>query len=242
LAQLYDDQLPDLNGSEHATDASLVDQAYGKILTLLSKRGAITSERLNITRLAETLDISRTPVSMALMRLEGEGLVQRTEDQTWVTTRLSLDDLRDIFDIKELLDPFVAREAAERITPESAQALLASAADMLDAAESGDEDRWIASDRRYHAILLRVAGNEQLERILRDFSRKLHQLKTIKSVIKRRMLVASSYHQDLAQAVAVGDGEAAAERALTDVRNLREAVMDVMENVLLPFLGERFSS
>jgi DNA-binding GntR family transcriptional regulator len=241
LTQLYDDQAVDPDGTGHAADSSLVDQAYSKILMLLSKRGTITSERLNITRLAETLDISRTPVSMALMRLEGEGLVRRTEDQTWVTTRLSLDDLKDIFDIKELLDPFVAREAAGRITPDSAQALLAAAADMLDAAESGDADRWIASDRQYHAILLRVAGNQELERILRDFSRKLHQLKTINSVIKRRMVVASSDHQDLAQAVAIGDRESAAECALRDVRNLREAVMDVMENVLLPFLGERFS-
>ena len=223
-------------------DDNLADQAYSGILALLEEQGSFTPERLNVTKLADIMGISRTPVSMALMRLEGEGLVRRGEDQTWTTVPLSLDKLNEIFDIKQLLDPWVAREAAGRISPGAAEALLALAEDMLEAAESSEPDRWIANDRRYHAILLEAAGNKELDRILRGFSRKLHQLKSIDSVIESRMVVASRYHAELAEAVSVRDQEAAAQCAVRDVQTLRNAVMDVMENVLIPLLGKGFSS
>ena len=58
-------------------DQRLVLQAYEKILEMIMSQQIQPGDLLNERRLAEMLDMSRTPVRDALLILKGEGLLLR---------------------------------------------------------------------------------------------------------------------------------------------------------------------
>jgi DNA-binding GntR family transcriptional regulator len=73
-------------------------------------------DRLVETEVAEELGISRTPLREALRLLEADGLVQRSTHGGLVVRAFSIEEICEIYDIRELLEGYAARRAAEHIT------------------------------------------------------------------------------------------------------------------------------
>jgi len=216
---------------------SLVDSVCERILDILHSRGLAGPETLSVAGLAEELGVSRTPVNMALVRLESAGLVQRYAGKGWTTTPLSLEDIEGIFDLKDLLEPFAARRAAERVTPEGTAELLGSVDAMEAASEAGDLAGWVEADRRYHALLHELAGNRRLRQFQEQLNNQLYRLECGHLTMEGRMAVACQEHRRIAEAVAAGEADLAARQARAHVQALRTSIVDVVENVLMPFLG-----
>lgn len=67
--------------------------------------------RINEVHLAETLDISRTPLREGLMRLVSEGAVTTEPRRGFFVAPLTLDDFRQLYQIRPILDPEALRMA-----------------------------------------------------------------------------------------------------------------------------------
>jgi DNA-binding GntR family transcriptional regulator len=76
-------------------------------------------ERLNMTALSETLNVSPTPLREALQRLAGNGLITLSPQRGAYVSELTSTDLGDIYKLRLLLEPKAAEIAAERVTEES---------------------------------------------------------------------------------------------------------------------------
>lgn len=225
-----------MKGSEKSK--SLVDSVYDRILALLHRRGLTSVEALNASSLAKELDVSRTPVNMALVRLESEGLIRKSAGQGWISPPLSLEDIEEVFDLKAMLEPLVARKAAENVSPKTAAELLGIVEEMETACEAKDLDRWLAADHRYHKILHDIAGNRRLKQFLERLNNQLYRLLVGHMATEGRMASASKEHRLIAEAVVSGNPDLAADRAVQRIQILRASMMDVMKNVLMPFLGQ----
>ncbi len=66
-------------------------------------------------QLAERLGISRTPVRQALTMLEAEGLVEITPNKGAVVCSFGIEEVRDVYDLRAVLEGHAARRAASRI-------------------------------------------------------------------------------------------------------------------------------
>lgn len=216
----------------------LVEQVYCQILTLLYNRGMAGAEALNAGSLAESLGVSRTPVNMALMRLGSEGLIRKNAGKGWVTIPMTLQDIEEIFDLKDLLEPLVARRAVERITTEAAAELMSVMEDMERASETQDLETWLAADHRYHDLLFNMAGNERLKQFETQLNSQLYRLWAGHSAMEGQMAKSCIEHRTVAEAVVSRQPDLAAESTLKHVRSLRASLVDVMKNVLIPFLGQ----
>lgn len=217
---------------------TVVEQVYLHVLNLLYRRGLTGVEVLNAGSLAESLGVSRTPVNLALARLQGEGLVQRSESRGWLTIPLSLEDIEEIFDLKEILEPLTARKAAQKIVPEAARELMAIVGEMESASQTKDLEKWLAADYRYHDLLLHLAGGRFLARFQTNLNNHLYRFWIGYSSMEGRMAESCVEHRSVAEAVAAGDPHLAAEQALRHIRSLRSVLTDIVKNVLIPFLGE----
>lgn len=67
--------------------------------------------RINEVHLAETLDISRTPLREGLMRLVAEGVVTTEPRRGFFVAPLTLDDFHQLYEIRPILDPEALRMA-----------------------------------------------------------------------------------------------------------------------------------
>jgi DNA-binding GntR family transcriptional regulator len=80
-------------------------------------------EPLREAALAEKLGVSKTPLREAFARLEQEGLVETTSFKGAVVTGYSERDLKEIYELRALLEGAAARSAAERADDATLRAL-----------------------------------------------------------------------------------------------------------------------
>jgi DNA-binding GntR family transcriptional regulator len=123
-------------------------------------------ERIVEQQLAEMLNVSRTPVREALVKLERENLVARV-GRGMAVRRYSSDEVRDIYNLRAHLESFAARMAARRITDGELLAL-ARIQDEMDHEPlemTPEVIRALSRDnQRFHAMVVRCARNAPLDR------------------------------------------------------------------------------
>ena len=216
---------------------NLAEQVYEQTLKLLRDRGVAGPMTLSDVSLAERLGVSRTPVRTALTRLECEGLLRRVPGKGWCTIPLTLNDIEEIFDLKELLEAHAAYKAAQNLTPEGADALLSVMAEMEEAATNGDQEAEMAVDRRYHDLVLSIAGNSRLTEFDRRLDSQWYPLRKGFITLQGGMKISCEEHRLITEAIVARDPQLAAERARTHHQRVRESLLNIVENVLMPFLS-----
>src|SRR5918999_6411832 len=102
---------------------SVADLAYERIRGLVLSGELAPGVRLGQVELAERFGISRTPVREALRRLAGEGLVEPLSNRGFRVADLGLDAVLRRLEVRTLLEPGIARLAAERRTEGDVRAL-----------------------------------------------------------------------------------------------------------------------
>ena len=127
-------------------------------------------ERIVELTLSRKLEVSRAPLREALWLLARQGLVHIRAHHGAYVTQLSEQDIREIFEIREVLETRAALKIHARPSA-SVKALLQAALTELEAAcEARDIRRFSAADLKFHRTLWELAGNRHLQDILHDLS------------------------------------------------------------------------
>jgi DNA-binding GntR family transcriptional regulator len=107
--------------------SSVVTLAYDRIRALILAGDIPPGTRLGQVDLAEQLGVSRTPVREALRRLDAEGLVDFQDNRGFRVAELAIEAVVRRLEVRLLLEPGIARLAAERATAADLAALEANA-------------------------------------------------------------------------------------------------------------------
>ena len=140
------------------------DRAYATIRNMILSGELSAGAALGEEALAETCGVSRTPVREALRRLESDMLVTRTDTQRSFVAEWSLDDVRDAFHLRAMLEAYAARRAAERMTPDSLARLRMANTQIAQAIALSRPDvgAFLEGNRMFHGAILDVAGSRRL--------------------------------------------------------------------------------
>nr|SBO93851.1 Transcriptional regulator, GntR family [Nonomuraea gerenzanensis] len=136
-------------------------------------RRAITTGRLRPgtpirqDALAEELQVSRVPLREALKTLEAEGLVTYKPHKGYCVAMLSLDDLREVYRIRELLEEEAVRAAVARLTDADLGRIEAAQEEVERAAAAGDVAAMATANRTFHMTLFDCAAMPRLARLIR---------------------------------------------------------------------------
>ena len=87
-------------------------QAYEYIKTNILNMKLKPGQYIMDTQIAGELNISRTPVREAFHRIENEGLLVYEQRKGWKVYTLTLKDVHEIFDLKEMIESNIAFKAA----------------------------------------------------------------------------------------------------------------------------------
>jgi DNA-binding GntR family transcriptional regulator len=221
---------------QRATD--LVDQVYFEMLTILRERELPAPETLNVASLASNLGVSRTPVNMALVRLECEGLVHKLPEGGWTTADFTQKDLEELFELREVLDTLLIQKVVQEATPEDIAALFCIVDQMQDAAEEKDVDRWLTLDQNYKRYLLELAGNSRLMHFQELLHNQVVRMIVNNLLVTDRMLVSTQEHREMTEAIATGDAVIAVNHALSHLSSMKASLLDIYKNILLPLRGQ----
>ena len=129
-------------------------------------------ERVTESGLAALLQVSRTPVRLALATLEQEDLVEGAPNRGFRVRRFTIEYMREIIEVRATLEGMAARLAAESGPSKEQEAALIECADAVDALIAAKQHERAVFERfsninvRFHATIAEMANNDALSRFL----------------------------------------------------------------------------
>ncbi|MCW6026858.1 GntR family transcriptional regulator [Stenotrophomonas sp. SRS1] len=159
--------------------------------------------------LAEELGISRTPLRESLKLLAAEGLVQLDAGRGSRVTRLTLEDLNQLFPVMAMLEGRCVHEAVKRVDDEGVVQLQALHDAMEVAAAAGDLAEYYRNNYLIHESLQTHAGNPWLIRVTHDLHRILKMHRGRQLLTPGRMAQSLAEHRALMECIRNRDAEAA---------------------------------
>ena len=154
----YGSRMRDAKPPPLARGASLAGRVHAELLDRLQRGDIGRGDRLVDTQLAQSFGTSRMPVREALLRLVSEGFLTGTT-RGFQVPQLSLDEIRDVFEVRRLLEPRAAAHAARAI---DAAGLDALAAALGRARAAHDAGAMIAANMAFRAAWLAAVPNRHL--------------------------------------------------------------------------------
>lgn len=159
-----------------AAHRSLGAQAYDEIRAWLRSDSVTPQSRLVEAELAAQLGMSRVPIRQALHSLVAEGLLVATARGYRVPT-LSQQDIKDVFELRKLLEPRAAALAARDITDTQIRALGQQVVVAEQAYEDGDIDSLFQCSLRFRDTWLDAVPNVRLAETIARYSDQVLQVR-----------------------------------------------------------------
>ncbi|MCT4557246.1 MAG: GntR family transcriptional regulator [Pelagimonas sp.] len=178
--------------------------------------------------LADDYDVSRMPVREALKQLDAEGLVQLTNNKGARVTRHSIEEIREIFDLRILLEVDLFRRSIPSLTAAhfaECQKILEKMDRSYDAEETAE---WGKLNHAFHSALYAAADRAMTHDILRNIG--LHSDRYVRmhlSVMARRAPAKEEHHQ-LLHLAREGNTDAACDLLRQHIGRSRDQLLDMI--------------
>lgn len=217
------DLLAEPGSTAQAPDQSLANVAYGRIMDMLLSGQVKPGEALHERRLAQMMQISRTPVREALFRLEAEALLIRGAGRNLVVADISVENYVRLLDLRRIQEVEAAARATGRITPEVLARVEAALDHLLQLNEVTSAQHWAVDDLVHHSIA-EAAGNPMLTQSIRDLRRRTHIFNTHR--ISHRLRPGAEEHRALIRAAAGDDPDHTRQLMGDHIDHVRDAIVD----------------
>jgi DNA-binding GntR family transcriptional regulator len=161
---------------------------------------------------AERLGMSRTPVREALARLSADGLVVALAGRGLIVADLSIDHIRELFELREALEVTAAKLAAKRGSKDVFRVLERELEGVAELVASNDPERNAYYDlvARFDAAVDEAVGNSYLSAALANVRTHLARVRRLAKDNPERLLAAAAEHLLIVRAIIAGDAELAA--------------------------------
>lgn len=123
-------------------------------------------ERIVETDYADRLHISRTPLREALRKLERDGLVEYVLRRGVVVRAFTMEDVEEIYTIRNSLEMLTLPAIIEKATEEDIQGLKDRLRAMDEVLERGDIETLSPMARAFHAELTGICGQHRILRVI----------------------------------------------------------------------------
>jgi DNA-binding GntR family transcriptional regulator len=173
------------------------------------------------TEVAEQLGVSRTPIRKALARLEQENFISSIPAKGFRVVEISAQDVRDVYELREILDCYVLRAIINRLTEEDLGEMKTNLRQADQCMEKKDYPGFLKHNRAFHHVLDRRHGNKKISSVLDDMDGQVSRF--ISNQLRSGYIDATlpfSYrdHRDIFKAIQDGDIEGAVDTVRRHLR------------------------
>ena len=213
--------------------APLREQAVIELRRAIVRGEYLPGHRLLERDLEQRLGVSRTVVREALRQLEAERLVRIEPHRGPVVRELTLDDARQLYELRAALEATAARLAAEQADSAHLQALR----DAFARIEPGDAlplDRLIEIKNDFYVALIAASGNRIIGETLDNVQARISQLRAVTLSHPGRGPQMLAELRDVLAAIEAGDGEAAFRFSVQHVQAAQHIALEHLTHSLTP--------
>jgi DNA-binding GntR family transcriptional regulator len=207
-----------------SADAGLRTQRmYEQIVAGLTEHRIAPGTRLREERLAALFAVSRTQVRKVLQRLLHEGLVEHAPHRGVTIVAPDLQETREIFEARRLLEPWVVARLCKECSRKGALGLRRIVRDEHKALEEGDRRTAVRLSGEFHRALAQAAGNRTIAKSLDELT-----LRTCLAILAHQAPTATSCrnadHDEILAAVEQGDARGATRLMLAHLEGIEASL------------------
>ena len=188
---------------------SIATQIYDQLMSKILDMELQPFQELSEARLAAEFGVSRTPVREAFARLARRGLVDIYPQRGTLVSPLSVQLIAKSRFIREALERPLARLAAEKLTPEIAALMEREIALQRTFAGLGDDQSFLQSDDRFHALIARAAGFESIWDDVREAKFHMDRIRRLSLLSHEHMYFIVGEHEEIFARLKAHDADGA---------------------------------
>ena len=175
------------------------------IITIKLKPGQMILER----EMVAALDMSRTPIREALVRLELDGWIRIIPRRGFLVSAIKAEEFEPIFEVVEALDELAISLATSKATAQDFERLDSIIRNQAEALKENNLLAWVNLDLLFHDKIIDMANNQRLKRIREAEYEHLYRLDLY--TIKNRTIPLESLleHQAIVANMKIRKAEAA---------------------------------
>lgn len=178
-----------------------------------------TNEELKEKTIGDELGVSRTPVREALRQLELEGLVSIIPNKGAYVVGVSQKDIKDIYEMRSLLEGLCAKWAADNVTDSQLAELEENVFLTEFHYSKGNWEQIYELDNRFHELLYEASGSRELQHVLRDYHQYVQRIRRITLGKAERVKNSKEEHKKIVEALKLHDPQMAQENAKKHIRS-----------------------
>lgn len=216
-----------LEDSSPVRGNSYVEVAYGHLRRLIVAGELAPGTRVTVQPLTEELGLSPTPIRTALAALERQGLLVAHEHRGYFVPQLSLEDILEIYEIREVIDSVASRRVAQL---KSRGAIVSTLEDLLEqqrhAVAAGDISAYRDLDLAFHKTIWQGSGNHRLLSLAENLLGQVRIGNNVSSRVPGRVDIALEEHSLIVDALREGSATDAERVTRAHVREASKALAD----------------
>ena len=206
--------------------------AYAIIKSKILNRDLAPGSQITELALARELDMSRTPVREAAVRLEQAGLLTIVPRHGVQISSLSPSDMREIYEVLLSLEPTAVELFTSRQPGPDVLAPVIEACDRMEKAlrtNPPEMKAWIEADADFHSLLVTMCGNNRLRAMVMAVSEQAHRARMFTLPLRPVPHQSTAEHRAVLEAILKGDARLARNLYENHRRRGAQAMMDLIE-------------
>lgn len=164
---------------------------------------------LTVPTLATEFGVSATPVREAMLNLARRGFLRPIRNRGFEVTEVSPEELRELSEVRMLLEAPPMAEVAGTLDDESIAELYALADRIVEAGRQARFDEYLAVDTAFHLRILEINGNRKLVETVRELRQQTRLVGLAHLAETDEMMSTALEHRELVDLLVAGDGAGA---------------------------------
>ncbi|MBW1721948.1 MAG: GntR family transcriptional regulator [Deltaproteobacteria bacterium] len=209
---------------------SLGEHVFESLKQAIIRGDIAPGSRLVESRIANSLDISRTPVREAIHKLEREGLIQRLPRGGFSVLGFTRQDIEETFGIRSVLESYAARLAAEKHEEKDLLPLEAKIREFQSCLEKGRMEKLPEINTEFHNLLYALSRSPRLIKMINDLRDQIYRFRKIILKVDNMARTSNEDHLKMLRAIRARDLEGVERLVREHILRGQRVVLEAFEN------------
>lgn len=190
----------------------------------------LAGDRLVESRIADALNISRTPVREAIHKLEREGLLRKLPKGGFIVVNLTREDIEETFGIRSVLESYAARLAAEKHRKEELEPLEQKIQEFELCLKKGQVDELPRINTEFHNLFYALSRSPRLIKMINDLSDQIYRFRKIILRMNNMARTSNEDHRRMLEAIKKRDTKKVERLVREHILRGQKTVLKALDN------------
>lgn len=206
-------------------DKSLSDKAYDIIKEAIISNKLKPGEILAEEKLAEELQISRTPIKAALLKLVYEEIAEINQSKNVVVSDITQKEIEDINLVRESLESLAVLLLKDNINKKQIKEIKSKYIEQLHMVEDNRDEDFIELDYEFHTKIVEYTNNSFLSDMIKKANLITKRFLILSGTVNQYGSVANKEHKEIVDYIENGEFELASEAMKRHLQNVNKRML-----------------